>query len=50
MVKNIILKLKNIQYGVRGKSFMDEDTYVQGWIYNQQGTLVEQHGYPREGF
>lgn len=44
--KNIL----KIEYGVRGKSFMDEDTYVQGWIYNQQGTLVEQHGYPREGF
>ncbi len=39
-----------VEYGVRGDSFMDEDTYVQGWIFNKKGQLVEQHGYPRKGF
>lgn len=39
-----------VEYGVRGNSFMDEDTYVQGWIFNKKGQLVEQHGYPRKGF
>jgi hypothetical protein len=44
--KNVL----KIEYGVKGATFMDEDTYIQGWIYNQQGKLIEQHGYPRKGF
>jgi len=44
--KNVL----KIEYGVHGKSFMDEDTYVQGWIYDRSGTLIEQHGYPRKGW
>jgi len=39
-----------VEYGVRGDTFMDEDTYVQGWIFNQRGKFIEQHGYPRKGF
>jgi len=44
--KNVL----KIEYGVHGKSFMDEDTYVQGWIYDRDGDLIEQHGYPRKGW
>ena len=39
-----------IEYGVHGRSFMDEDTYVRGWIYDREGQLIEQHGYPRQGW
>ncbi len=44
--KNVL----KIEYGVHGKSFVDDDTYVQGWIYDRNGTLIEQHGYPRKGW
>ena len=39
-----------IEYGVRAESFMLEDTYIQGWIYDRKGQLIEQHGYPRKGW
>lgn len=44
------MNILKLEYGVRGQSFMDEDTYFQGWIYDREGKLIEQHGYPRKGW